>query len=123
MAAPSSLALAPDMEERAIDLVHLARTTLGDPILETEMLAGFGVRAATLMLRMQQTAVSSIVIAAQMLSGLARSVGAWRVAVAAETVEIAAETGDEPALRSAIDHLGLVVKETCSNIAEFLRTD
>ena len=40
--------------ERPIDLVHLARTTLGDPSLEGEMLEAFGLKASMLILRMQQ---------------------------------------------------------------------
>src|SRR5712692_5993273 len=55
---PSSAALAVD--EPAIDLVYLARATLGDPSLEAEMLEGFGFRATQLMLRMQQAALSGI---------------------------------------------------------------
>jgi len=46
----SSAALA--FHERPIDLVHLARTTLGDPSLEGEMLEAFGSKASMLMLRM-----------------------------------------------------------------------
>ena len=70
--------------ERPIDLVHLARTTLGDPSLEGEMLEAFGSKASMLMLRMQQAARSSICAAAQALKGSARGIGAWRIASAAE---------------------------------------
>ena len=54
----SSAALA--FHERPIDLVHLARTTLGDPSLEGEMLEAFGLRASLVILRMRQAARSSI---------------------------------------------------------------
>ena len=82
--------------ERPIDLVHLARTTLGDPSLEGEMLEAFGLKASMLMLRMQQAARSSICAAAQALRGSARGIGAWRIASAAEAVELAAASGTEP---------------------------
>ena len=69
----SSAALA--FHERPIDLVHLARTTLGDPSLEGEMLEAFGSKASMLMLRMQQAARSSICAAAQALKGSAQGIG------------------------------------------------
>src|SRR5207247_8831329 len=54
---------------RQLDLVHLARTTLGDPSLEGEMLEAFGLKASMLILRMQQTSCSSIGAAPQALDG------------------------------------------------------
>jgi hypothetical protein len=117
----SSGALA--FDEPAIDLVHLARTTLGDRSLEIEMLEAFGFRATMLMLRMQQAALSSICAAAKALNSSALRVGARRVALAAEAVKLAAESGAEPDLRSSVDELAIVVKETRAAITEFLRTD
>ncbi len=124
--------------ERPIDLVHLARTTLGDPSLEGEMLeafglkasllilrmqqaARFGLKASLLILRMQQAARSSICAAAQALKGSARGIGAWRIASAAEAVELVAASGAEPELRSALDRLGVVAEETRAAIAELLQ--
>ena len=115
----SSVALA--LDQRAIDLVHLARTTLGDSSLEAEMLETFDFRATMLVLRMQKAARSGIRAAAHALNDSARSIGAWRVALAAEAVKFAAESGAEPELRSAVNQLGIVVKETCAAIAEFLQ--
>ncbi len=114
----SSAALA--FHERPIDLVHLARTTLGDPGLEGEMLEAFGLKASLLILRMQQAARSSIRAAAQALKGSAREIGAWRVASAAEAVELAAASGAEPELRSVVDRLAVVAEETRAAIAELL---
>ena len=115
----SSAALA--FHERPIDLVHLARTTLGDPSLEGEMLEAFGSKASMLILRMQQAARSSIFAAAQALKGSARGIGAWRVASAAEAVELAAASSAEPELKSAVDRLGVVAEETRAAIAELLQ--
>jgi len=87
------------------------------------MLEVFGFRATMLMLRMQQAALSSICAAAKALNSSALRVGARRVALAAEAVKLAAESGAEPDLRSSVDELAIVVKETRAAISEFLRTD
>src|SRR6266567_8123972 len=113
----SSAALA--FRERPIDLVHLARTTLGDPSLEGEMLEAFGLKASLLILRMQQAA-RSICAAAQALKGSARGIGAWRIASAAEAVELAAASSAEPELKLAVDRLGVVAEEARAAIAELL---
>ncbi len=76
-----------------------------------------------LTLRMQQAARSSICAAAQALKGSARGIGAWCVASAAQAVELAAESGGEPELRSAVDQLGVVAEETRAAIAELLRAE
>ncbi len=117
----SSSALA--FHQRPIDLVHLARTTLGDPSMEGEMLEAFGLKTSMLILRMQQAARSSIFAAAQALKGSARGIGAWRVASAAEAVELAAASGAEPELKSAVDRLGIVAQETRAVIAELLQAN
>src|SRR6266702_644366 len=109
--------------DRPIDLVHLARTTLGDPSLKGEMLEAFGLTASMLILRMQQAARSSICAAAQALKGSARGIGAWRIASAAEAVELAAASGAQPELKSAVDRLGVVAEETRAAIAELLQAN
>jgi HPt (histidine-containing phosphotransfer) domain-containing protein len=114
----SSAALA--FRQRPIDLVHLARTTLGDPSIEAEMLEAFGSKASMLILRMQQATRSSIYAAAQTLKGSARGIGAWCIASAAEAVELAAASGAGPELESAVDQLGVVAEETRAAIAELL---
>jgi hypothetical protein len=106
--------------DRPIDLVHLARTTLGDPSVEGEMLETFGFKASMLILRMRQAARLSIYAAAKGLKEMARRIGAWRVASAAEAVEIAAASGAEQEIESAVDRLGVVAEETRAAIAELL---
>ena len=44
--------------------------------------------------------------------GLGTGVGAWRLASAAEAVELAAASGAEPELKSAVGQLGVVAEET-----------
>src|ERR671933_298935 len=67
------------IDEHLIDLVHLARTTLGDGNVDRELLAAFGLRAGMLMLRMQQQARSTVYAATQALKNSARVIGAWRL--------------------------------------------
>ena len=55
-----------------------------------------------------------------MLKGSAQGIGAWRIASAAEAVELAAAGGAEPELRSAVDQLGVVAEETRAAITELL---
>src|ERR1043166_7417627 len=79
--------------ERPIDLVHLSRMTLGDRGLEREVLALFDRQATVLVSRMRAASPGSVTTVAHTLKGSARGVGAWRVAAAAEAVELAA-SGD-----------------------------
>ncbi|MBY0612185.1 MAG: Hpt domain-containing protein [Beijerinckiaceae bacterium] len=81
--------------ERPIDLVHLARQTLGDRELEREILALF-VRQSILL---RDRILKSGVLAERRdlvhtLKGSARAVGAWSVAKAAENVETALMADD-----------------------------
>src|SRR5262249_45216533 len=121
LVAEDASSAAPVFHERAIDLVHLARATLGDPSVEDELLEAFGLKASSLILRMRQAAHSSACAAAKALKDSARRIGAWRVASAAEAVELAAAIGAEQELESAIDRLDVVVEETRAAIAELLQ--
>src|SRR5437588_8394462 len=74
--------LAPD--DRPIDLVHLARTTLGDRALEREVLQLFDRQSSMLIARMRTAAPAAVATLAHTLKGSARGIGAWRVARAAD---------------------------------------
>ena len=114
----SSFAFVPS--ERSIDLVRLARLTLGDERLQGEVLQSFGRQASMLIARMQQAARSGIGLAARALKDSAREIGAWRIAQAAEAVEMAAEYGGDPELKRAVDDLEVAADETRAVIAELL---
>ena len=104
--------------ERPIDLVHLSRMTLGDRGLEREVLALFDRQATVLVSRMRSAPPGSVTSVAHTLKGSARGVGAWRVAAAAEAVEVAASgDGDrgKPGDRRA--------QEARAVIAELLRAN
>jgi len=106
--------------ERPIDLVHLARMTLGDRGLEREVLALFDRQATVLVSRMRAASPGAVTSVAHTLKGSARGVGAWRVAAAAEAVELAA-SASEPDLAAAIGRLAAVAEEARAVIAELLR--
>ena len=72
---------------RAIDLVHLARMTLGEQSLEREVLALFDRQADLLLARMRSARLPWSRRSAHTLKGSARGIGAFAVARAAEAVE------------------------------------
>ena len=107
--------------ERPIDLVHLARMTLGERSLEREVLELFDRQATLLLGRMQSAPGTALPSLAHTLKGSARAIGAGRVARAAETVEVIGVV-DEAALQCALATLGAAIDEARAFIAELLRT-
>src|SRR5207247_5035419 len=100
-----------------IDLDHLSRMTLGERSLEREVLELFDRQAGMLLSRMQVTALPIAAASAHTLKGSARSIGAWRVANAAETVEQASAAR----FKSALAALDAAVGEARAAIAGLLR--
>jgi HPt (histidine-containing phosphotransfer) domain-containing protein len=109
--------LVPD--DRAIDLVHLARTTLGDRALEREVLQLFDRQSSLLIGRMRGAAPAAVGALAHTLKGSARGIGAWRVAQAAETLELAGNAGEPTG--ALLDKLSAASDEACAVIADLLR--
>lgn len=86
-AMPSEGACAPSFE-RPIDLVHLAKQTLGDRALEREILDLFSTQVKAVLSRLEEAAVADARHdLAHTLKGSARAVGAWKVAAEAEGCE------------------------------------
>ena len=110
--------LAPD--DRPIDLVHLARTTMGDRSLEREVLQLFDRQSTLLIARMRAAAPGGIAYLAHTMKGSARGIGAWRVARAAEALELAGGADDTA---RALDQLAAASNEACALIAELLRAN
>jgi HPt (histidine-containing phosphotransfer) domain-containing protein len=109
-----------DAGVRTIDLVHLARMTLGDPSLEREVLQLF-VRQATMLLeRMNAAPAPAIGTFAHTLKGSAQGLGAWQVAAAAEAVESAAREHCSD-LAATLMALSSAVAEAKSSIDDLLR--
>ena len=109
--------LAPD--DRPIDLVHLARTTLGDRALEREVLQLFDRQSDILIARMRTAAPAAVAALAHTLKGSARGIGAWRVARAAELLELAGVSGNST--DDALNGLTAASDEARTVIAELLR--
>jgi len=106
--------------ERPIDLVHLARMTLGERSLEREVLQLFDRQAAILMGRMQTAPADSVGALAHTLKGSARAIGAVRVARAAEAVEFVDMAAAADVAR-ALAVLRTATEEARSFIADLLR--
>jgi HPt (histidine-containing phosphotransfer) domain-containing protein len=82
--------------DNPIDLDHLARMTLGDAVLEQEVLAMFAEQSARLLAAMAVLPADAGALA-HTLKGSARGIGAFAVAEAAAQFETAIRTGDNPA--------------------------
>jgi HPt (histidine-containing phosphotransfer) domain-containing protein len=107
--------------ERPIDLVHLARMTLGDRSLEREVLQLFDRQAMLLCGRMAATASpAACADLAHTLKGSARGLGAWRVAAAAEVLESCCRADAPP--EAALAAVTASVDEARDVIADLLKT-
>ncbi len=91
---------------RPIDLVHLAKQTLGDRSLETEVLRLFLAQADIYIGRIEKAdTLEERFEAAHTIKGSARNIGAWHVAGAAENLEkLSSKVGqpDIEALKNAL---------------------
>ena len=102
-----------------VDLVHLARHTLGNRALEQEVLRLFQ-RQTELVLQRLASAKHVKVIAdqAHTIKGSARGIGAWKVAMAAEALEAEAAAGSKGSLLA----LESAISEANRYIADILQT-
>ena len=116
----SSPSLAP--HSAPIDRDHLARMTLGDDSLEREVLALFDRQADMMLARMCKSEPAVAAAAAHTLKGSARGIGAWRVAGAAEAVELAAASPSAE-YKGALSAIKSAVDEAKAAIAELLRAN
>jgi len=106
--------------ERPVDLVHLARMTLGERSLEREVLQLFDRQATILLARMQEAPLASVPALAHTLKGSARAIGAAHVARAAEAVEFM-DTADAADCTRTLGALRAVTEEAQAFIADLLR--
>lgn len=107
--------------ETPIDVMHLARMTLGDASLEREVLQLYDRQADMLLARMQQVTPTAAAAYAHTLKGSSSGIGAFKVARAAEAVAFAATRNAEADVAAAISHLGTAISEARAMIAELLR--
>jgi HPt (histidine-containing phosphotransfer) domain-containing protein len=119
-AAPTDARLSAPVET-VIDLAHLARMTLGERSLEAEVLTLFDLQAGVLLARMRDCAPAAVAAFAHTLKGSARGIGAWRVAEAADAVEMNASRANAGEVAAAVTRLSAAVDETKAVIADRLR--
>lgn len=100
---------------RPIDLVHLARQTMGDRALETEILAMFAKQMSSARFAMSNGNADERKRLAHTIKGTARSVGAFTVADVAERIEKA------PLNASLIQDLGNEVAHVLDFVAALNR--
>lgn len=93
---------------RPVDLVHLARQTMGDRALEQEVLSLFVQQASTVRDQIASASPAERVRLAHTLKGSARSVGAGAIAACAEQIE---ETPGDKQLASRLGHLIVEVRD------------
>jgi len=74
--------------EKPVDLSHLSAQTMGDTVLEREILGMFVAQASDLMSRVRDSSsVNNVKQTAHTIKGVARSIGAFRLAELAELSE------------------------------------
>lgn len=81
---------------RPIDLVHLAKQTMGDKVVEIEVLQMFARQARSCLHEISSGETARVVASAHRLKGAASSVGAFRVSETAEMLE--ENSGDASAM-------------------------
>lgn len=101
-----------------LDLDHLSRMTLGDAELEQEVLAMFAEQAVRLIAAMVALPAEAGALAHK-LKGSARGIGAFAVADAAASLEIAVQTGHDQ--RHAFAALKEAVTEARAAIEAMLK--
>jgi HPt (histidine-containing phosphotransfer) domain-containing protein len=105
---------------RPIDLEHLARMTLGDRVLEREVLALFDRQMSLLMERVENAEPPVAAAAAHTLKGSANAVGAFTLARAAAKLEEAALSGDVAGHEDGLAQLRAAICEVQAEIAALL---
>ena len=114
------------VDERAIDLVHLSRQTLGDTELEAELLGLFERQAGQIMRQISSASVGAERSfrrdLAHTLKGSARAVGAHRVAAAADDYEVLLSSAvTEEAIAAARDVLAEAVEEARAAVLDLMQ--
>lgn len=112
--APDNLGGACPSKSRPIDLVHLATQTMGDKLLEIEVLQMFARQTRQLMKELSSANADVAVATAHRLKGAALAVGAFGVAEAAGAVEAEPEQATHlAALSAAVIDAELFILKLC----------
>lgn len=109
---------------RPIDRKHLARYTLGDKSLETEVLGLFLEQLPNTVEQMRSAATDKDWLrAAHTLKGSSRCVGAWRLARMAEQAERMGGIGNRLACLEAVLRIEAAVEEARSFIVDLCNSN
>lgn len=109
---------------RPLDLVHLARYTLGNRSLEREVLGLFCTQSKLYLERLKQgTGDKAWRDAAHTIKGSARSIGAWQVAQQAESAEALQGGALAGARGGAVALLEAAIAEVNAYIGSLLADD
>lgn len=100
---------------RPVDLVHLARQTMGDRELEQEVLALFVQQALAVRDKIAEVSAGERLLLAHGLKGSARGVGAFAIADCATAIE------EQPDDNRHLKRLGALIEEVRDFIAAISR--
>jgi HPt (histidine-containing phosphotransfer) domain-containing protein len=104
-------------QPQVFDERHLAGMTLGDARLEREVLELFLSQAAGMLERAGVAPATSAAAAAHRLKGSSRAIGAWRLARAAESYEVAVANAEDIQIKEALAELRAAALEATAAIA------
>ncbi|AZO47315.1 MAG: histidine kinase [Mesorhizobium sp.] len=102
-------------QSRPVDLAHLSRQTMGDRVLEQEVLALFVQQALAVRDKILDADVKERLLLAHGLKGSARGVGAFAIADCAAAVE------GQPEDIKTLKRLGVLIEEVRDFIAAISR--
>lgn len=107
-------------QDRPVDLVHLARHTLGDRDLEREVLNLFTKQSVIYLDRLKRArGKPAVAAAAHTIKGSAKGIGAWKVADCAQAVE-ETDMPNRGDARGLIAHLEAAISDTNGFIKSIL---
>ncbi len=107
--------------DRPVDLVHLARHTMGNRSLEREVLVLFHAQCEINLRRLKEAADDKAwVDAAHTIKGSAKGIGAWPIAKCAETAEALKGAARETGCSEAVKKLETLTSEAKGYIESLL---
>jgi len=113
----------PRQDHQPIDMNHLARQTMGDPGLQSEVLRLFDTMSQVYFGRLESsTSVDDLQRHLHTLKGAAAGVGANRIAELARAAETDLRAG-MPVNPERIGDIGMAVEECSAFIGELLKTE
>jgi HPt (histidine-containing phosphotransfer) domain-containing protein len=117
---PRQHALSPEFN-RSVDLVHLARYTLGNRSLEREVLVLFHAQCEINLRRLKEAMDDKAwADAAHTIKGSARGIGAWPIAKSAETAEALKGAARKNGCSDALKELETLTSEAKGYIESLL---